>query len=227
MDPYTFSGEFRKAAVDYRYLLEGGYPEKPVLKLVGDRFRLSRIQRQVLYRGIDARERSALRSEKRREPAISDTSLYVDGYNVLFTIYNYLSGRQLFICDDGFLRDTGELRGRISNKPVFNTAVELLIEYAARFDQLVFQVFLDEPVSHSGRLAADISKQMMEKNIPGEAVTVPTADTRLSDFDDDLIATSDSAIIDRHRGPVFDLARSILDTAYQPNFPRLALLLDQ
>ena len=43
---------FAEACATYRILRERGYPEKATLKLVGDRHRLSRIQRNCMFRGV-------------------------------------------------------------------------------------------------------------------------------------------------------------------------------
>jgi hypothetical protein len=45
------SDAFINACHDYYYLLNRHFPERGVLKLVGDRYRLDGDQRTVLYRG--------------------------------------------------------------------------------------------------------------------------------------------------------------------------------
>ena len=42
---------FADAAADYLFLLEHRYPQAAVLKLTGDRYKLSSLERSVLYRG--------------------------------------------------------------------------------------------------------------------------------------------------------------------------------
>jgi len=49
------SDGFFQAVCDYRYLLGHGYPQKSILKLVGDRYALPSHERVMLYRGL-ARE---------------------------------------------------------------------------------------------------------------------------------------------------------------------------
>ncbi len=43
---------FTEAVQDYQFLLEKSYSNKEVLKLVGDRYHLTKIQQTLLYRGI-------------------------------------------------------------------------------------------------------------------------------------------------------------------------------
>ena len=45
---------FMNACKDYAYLINRNYPERGTLKLVGDRYRLTRDQRTILYRGISS-----------------------------------------------------------------------------------------------------------------------------------------------------------------------------
>ena len=47
-DGMPVGAEFRQAALDYRLLLDRGYPVNATLKLVGDRYRLDRTDRIVL-----------------------------------------------------------------------------------------------------------------------------------------------------------------------------------
>ncbi|HER10160.1 MAG TPA: DUF434 domain-containing protein [Bacteroides sp.] len=217
-----FTDELMRAAGHYEWMLSRGYPQKSALKLVGDRFSLPGKYRQVLYRGICAREQAEARKKKLGFVREGDVVL-VDTYNVLFTINNYLLGRPVFISNDGFLRDAGEMRGRITNKPVFNRGVNLLLDVMKAWKNAKVTLYLDEPVSFSGRLSIELSKDMVEMDIDGEAFTVNSPDHMLKHTASDAICTSDSAIIDHYEGRIVDLARSILDTFYHPDFPVLAV----
>ena len=61
--PYStwINEDFKLACRDYFYLVDHHFPERGVLKLVGDRYRLDGDQRTVLYRGISSRKRSDMR----------------------------------------------------------------------------------------------------------------------------------------------------------------------
>jgi hypothetical protein len=58
---YAASTSLLAAARDYRWLLDRGYPQSASLKLVGDRYRLERDERLVLFRGVFAGAASASR----------------------------------------------------------------------------------------------------------------------------------------------------------------------
>lgn len=217
-----FPDQLMKAAKEYLWLLSKGYPQQQSLKLVGDKFMLTREMRQVLYRGISSEEKAARRKGMIGTVKEGDLVL-IDTYNVLFTVSNYLLGRPLFISNDGILRDAGEMRGRILNKPLFNRAVGLFLDVLQEWSGATYLLYLDEPVSFSGRLAIELSKDMAEMDIEGEAITVPSPDRMLMHEASDAICTSDTAIIDHYRGRVVDLPHSLLSKFFQPEFPSLDL----
>jgi len=218
----SFPQDFISAASEYSWLLSRSYPQKAVLKLVGDKYMLPGDMRQVLYRGVSADQ--AARSRKSKIGAVrAGDRVLVDAYNVLFTVNNYLLGKPLFISNDGILRDAGEMRGRITNKPVFTRSVCLMLDVLRLWNSATFILYLDEPVSFSGRLAIELSKDMVQMEIEGEALAVRSPDQKLLSENSDAICTSDSAIIDRYTGRVVDLPRYLLEKFFDPAFPSLDL----
>jgi hypothetical protein len=215
-----FPAPVMKAAKEYLWLLTKGYPQNASLKLVGDKFMLPGEMRQVLYRGVAASNVAAVRKQKIGSVSRGDLVL-IDTYNVLFTVNNYLLGKHLFICNDGMLRDAGEMRGRIINKPQFSRSVSLMLEVLQGWTGVTFIHYLDEPVSFSGRLSNDLSKDMVQMGIEGDAHVVHSPDRKLMDERSDAICTSDSAIIDHYSGKVIDLPRKLLQKYFQPDLPVL------
>ena len=211
------------AAGEYLWLLDHSYPQVPSLKLVGDKFRLPGELRQVLYRGISASD-AALARRKKKGSISGGDHIGVDAYNVLFTVNNYLLGRRVFISNDGYLRDAGEMRGRIVKKQVFSRSVDLLLETLVDWEEVSFQLWLDEPVSHSGDLARRLSTEMKERGIRGRADTDPSPDNKLIEMDYKVLCTSDSVVIDRFGGRTFDLARYLLERHFNALFPDLGEL---
>jgi hypothetical protein len=216
----TISESLLEAAKEYLWMLNRGYPQKASLKFVGDKFMLTRDMRQILYRGISA----SAQAEKRKAMISMVTAgdrVLVDAYNVLFTINNYLLGKPLFISNDGLLRDAGEMRGRIHDKPVFKRAVDLFLEVLGVWSGAIFRLYLDEPVSFSGRLSIELSKDMAEMGIEGEAWAVPSPDHELKHEKGDVICTSDTAILDYYQGRVVDIPQYTLKKFFQSDFPVL------
>ena len=64
--------DFKQAVIDYLYLLEKLYPHKAILKIIGDRYRLSKTQRSILFRGITRKEAASY-------------ARFVGNYNQYFT----------------------------------------------------------------------------------------------------------------------------------------------
>jgi len=213
-----FSENIYQAAGDYLWMLSRDYPQQGALNMVGDKYKLTRDMRQVLYRGISSETLADERNKKIGSVMPGDVVL-IDTYNVLFTINNYLLGKPVFISNDGILRDAGEMRGRIVNKQLFNRAVELLLDQLKEWSGSSFILYLDEPVSYSGRFSVELSKDMVQMDIEGDARTVKSPDHELKHEKSDAICTSDSAIIDHYTGRVVDIPHFLLVKYFQPVFP--------
>lgn len=215
-----FSDQLKQAADEYFWMLSRGYPQASALKLVGDKFMLPRDMRQILYRGIVAGEQAQSRRKKIASITKGDRVL-IDTYNVLFTVNNYLLGRPVFISNDGILRDAGEMRGRIINKPQFSRSVSLMLDVLLLWPEATYVHYLDEPVSHSGRLSIELCKDMVQMGIEGDAFVVQSPDHMLKTVKSEAICTSDGGIIDNYRGKVVDLPRFLLQHYFQAEIPRL------
>lgn len=213
---------FRLAAQDYFFLVERHYSRTSALKLVGDRYQLSSVHRSMLYRGVASSAEASSRIHKLTDE-VESLPLHVDGLNVLYTIANYLYGRVLFISTDGWLRDAGEVHGdeggcSPKRGDILGTAVSLVIEWLAERRPCEVDIYLDEPVSLSGELAAYLRRELLDAKLPGTAMTVQSADFVLKRVVDAVVATSDSTIIDASCCRVCDLARRILSESFAPEF---------
>jgi hypothetical protein len=215
-----FSDHLLQAAGEYLWMLSKGYPQKASLKLVGDKFMLPRDMRQILYRGVVPEQQAKSRLAKIGSVEKGDLVL-IDTYNVLFTVNNYLLGRPLFISNDGMLRDAGEMRGRIINKPQFSRSVSLMLEVLQNWPAATYIHYLDEPVAYSGRLSIELCKDMVQMGINGDAYTVQSPDQVLIQEKSDAICTSDGAIIDHYNGKVIDMPRFLLQDFFQSSFPKI------
>lgn len=215
-----FSDHVLQSAEEYLWMLSKGYPQKAALKLVGDKFMLSRDMRQVLYRGVVPSDRAGLRRGKIGSVEKGDLVL-IDTYNVLFTVNNYLMGKPLFISNDGLMRDAGEMHGHIVDKPQFTRSIAMMLEVLHIWPKATFIHYLDEPVSFSGRLSIELCKDMMQMEIEGDAHTVKSPDQMLISERSDAICTSDGAIIDHYQGKVIDLPRFLLEYNFKSDFPKI------
>ncbi|MCP5104523.1 MAG: DUF434 domain-containing protein, partial [bacterium] len=216
------TGSFKDALRDYLSLIDREYPETPALKLVGDRYRLTGLQRTVLYRGIRPTEKALVR-EKKIDGDLKGKTLYMDGYNVIFTVMNYLLGKTVFIGNDGILRDAGETYGKIENERLFYRAVDSLFNLIREGEADPVIMYLDSPVSDSGSHRAILERRMWLSGIDGQVILAKSADTLLKEKSGGIIATSDSEIIDAVDCPIIDLARRYLETRNKTDIPDLAL----
>ncbi|MFH2115081.1 MAG: DUF434 domain-containing protein [Spirochaetota bacterium] len=206
------------AARDYRLLLDRGYPVAATLKLVGDRHRLDKKERNILFRGVLNQVTSATIAARLVSAPDPGFSLALDGYNVLFTLINYRRGHPLFLSTDGLVRDAGGAYGRISHSADFGEALELLVPMLASLVPSLTTVYLDAPVSGSGGHASAIREVLAKAGLPCQVQVVPSADPPLIAFDGQLVATSDSVIAARAQARVYDLARATLEYRYGVEF---------
>jgi hypothetical protein len=207
----------RRAASDYARLLSSGYPPKATLKLVADRYRLGTAERSMLLRGVCPR-RAARKRRRKATRRIRGGVLWVDGYNVLYTVACYLRGARVFLGMDGFLRDCGEQHGRRSDPTDLRRALGVVLAYCEEREVRAMHMLLDSPVSSSGELAAGIRGALADRGLEGDARAVRSPDHELRSRSSGIVATSDSAVIDACSVAVHDLAQWCLRNAFAPRF---------
>ena len=221
MNNAYLSKNFNNAAKDYYYLSGKDYSQKATIKLIGDRYRLSGIERSVLLRGIIKKEIADTRKKKiLKESEIINQILIIDCYNVLITISSYLNGKFLYISNDGFLRDAAESHGLRKKDEMLSRSLTLLFKYLSEKKVKNIEVYLDSPVSYSKELSHKINLLFDEYKITGKSFLVKSADYHLIQNKNGICSTSDSTIID-HKNHVFDLSFCILEFFFKPDFINL------
>jgi hypothetical protein len=201
----------QKAAEDFRYLLNRGYPRKAALEIVGNRYGLTFDERHLFHRGVF----SDVDSESRRTKIISikairNKDLAIDGHNVLITVEAGLSGRPLILADDGFVRDISGLSGNFRRTEVTERALQMIILFLKKCRPRQALFLFDAPISKSGILAQELRALLKKESLPGDALAMKVPEKILIGFQG-VIATSDTAIIDRSE-EVIDLAGDIIRT---------------
>lgn len=200
---------FKEALRDYFFLLNRDYPEKAALKLVGDRYRLSSLERVTLYRGITSKDK-ALQRRGKITVDLKGEEIYIDGYNVLFSMMNYLLGKLIFIGNDGLLRDCGEVYGKVKNETLLYRAVDILLDFLRVCGASRVEIYFDSPLTGSTRHVREVGKKLEAAGLKGKALSVKSADDELKEKKGGIIATSDSEIIDCSASQVADIARAAL-----------------
>jgi hypothetical protein len=199
-----------EACDDYRWLLARGYPAAAALKLVGDRHRLPRVERNALFRGAFDPVAAAARRRKLVDPdAVRGRPLAVDWYNVLITVETYLAGGTLFLADDGVVRDAAAVHGSWRRGPRTEPATGALAAALARLGPSRLDVFVDAPVAFSGELAGELRASLAAAvPVPVEVSLAASADGPLKRYGG-VVASSDSVVIDAATAAV-DLPRLAL-----------------
>jgi len=204
---------FAEACAEYKYFREKGYPEKATLKLVGERHRLTRVQRNSMFRGIVVDAVAGPRLRKIVLPEnVRGRSLGIDWYNVLITLESYLRGSPVFVSGDGVVRDSSETHGsyrssELTVRAVREIAGELMDMAPSRID-----IFLDSPIAFSGLMAEEVRLMVADVPCPAEVSVAHSADFPLKGYEG-IVATSDSVILDSAR-QVVDLPRSVLQRRF-------------
>jgi len=202
--------ELHQAAVDFFFLQNHCYPRESALEWVGNRYQLTRIERDFLNRGVFSQE-AALRRRAKRCAGSSwqEKTLMVDGHNVHITIESALGGALLLLSNDGALRDLAGRSSRFSLTETSEMAMDLLFSLLdeLRPGKVVF--LFDAPLSRSGQMAEGYRQRMKKLGIAGSARAVPVPEREFN-YRECVIASSDRAVLDAST-EWLDLARWALD----------------
>jgi len=222
----TFSEHFTTALEDYVFLLERRYPQKTILKMIGDRYALSGIERTMLFRGVTTREKAHGRTARLsgcRE--LKDSLLHLDGINTLLTLGSYLNGSTVFIGTDGVLRDASEVHGKVFRTDLLDRAAGLLAGFLATIRPAETRVYIDSPAATARSAAIACSRHLAEQELAFTLVEDVSPDHLIKKVETGIIATSDSMIIDLASVKVCDLARHCLEHHFKTHFIDLRGLL--
>jgi hypothetical protein len=225
-DEELFSDEalpaLRAAVRDLSWLRTRGYAETSALKVVGDRYQLHRRQRVAIARCACSESARERRASSRINPSdISGKLLLIDGFNVITTIEVALAGGVLLLGQDQCMRDMASYHGSYRLVHETERAVDILVDVIESMQPAKTLIYIDRPVSNSGRLAKTIREASTAKDAEIEALTADGVDELLK-ASNAAVATSDSAILDRG-GQWLNLARLAVER-HSPELDPLWLL---
>ncbi|MBT8406788.1 MAG: DUF434 domain-containing protein [Deltaproteobacteria bacterium] len=202
------------AAADFLYLLDRGYSRSASLQLVGNRYTLDRLHREVLHRGVFAREEAKQRCKRLVGPEeLVDRKLVVDGHNVIITTESRFAGRPLIAANDGLIRDVAGISHRYRISSQTHDAIENLLQFLHKYPPRETLFYLDAPIRQSGELAAKIRAELKSWNLPGDAQAKKVPEKRLIGAQG-IVASSDSAVLDEVKQS-FDLAGAVIKSLSQ------------
>jgi len=185
------------AASDICWLLSRGYPRESALKLVGDRYALTKRQRTAVGRACCSDEARDFRLHKRAVPENGST-LYIDGYNVLTTIEAALGQGVIIKCRDSTFRDIAAMQGTYRKVKETERALSIMAEMAVELKVAEYTIFLDKPVSNSAGLKKRMLETAKAKEQNWHVELVKDPDRILMTLSG-VIATSDSHVLDQCR----------------------------
>ncbi len=198
------------------WLLSRGYSDNGALKLVGDRHKLCKRQRDALLRCACSEQACALRRSRRLSPEkLVGRPLAIDGFNLLISAECWLSGGVLFKGRDGLLRDLASVHG--SYRAVLETrpSLQRIMTSLSTLQAGSLFFWFDQPVSNSGRVAGWVRQELERAGLCGEVACVSNPDRQLAESNH-VVVTSDGWVLD-HAAAHFDLLGLLMRQADAPS----------
>jgi len=187
----------RSATQDLCWLLSHGYALRSSSELVGNRHNLSTRQRHAVNRCACSDDARSARRQKELVPGqLEHQELWIDGFNILTGLEAALSGGVILGGCDGCYRDLASVHARHHQVQETLPALTLTGNWAQAHGVNRCVWWLDRPVSNSGRLRQMMLDLAATKAWDWRIELVWSPDKVLSDTSE-IIATSDSAILDR------------------------------
>lgn len=200
LDAQLFSAKalpiLQEAVRDLSWLRTRGYAERSAIKLVGDRYQLRQRQRIAVGRCACSDSAKKLRASRQRDgKEVTDRALAIDGLNAITTIEVALAGGVLLLGRDQCMRDMASFHGSYRLVQETERAVAILIDVIDSLRPSKAILYIDRPVSNSGRLAEIVRKAAAGRGSKLEALTADRVDETLM-ASSAVVATSDSMILD-------------------------------
>jgi len=201
----------RQATADLCWLLDHGYGIKSATELVGDRFHLTRRQRNAVARcACSEADRQRRLSHCIRPEQLRGEELWLDGLNVLTAVETALGGGVILVGHDGCCRDVAGVFSNYHKVAETLPALRAIGRYTSQCGVSKCRWWLDKPVSNSGRLKRILQEMATEAGWPWELDLVADPDRVLATAAQ-IISTSDHAILDRCQR-WFNLSREVIAT---------------
>lgn len=185
----------RAAVSDLSWLRTRGYGDSGALKLVGDRYRLRRRQRNAVARSACSNDERAHRTSGRHTLVdLEGDWIDVDGFNVLISVEGMLGGAYLFLGRDGAVRDVEAVQNTYRFVDETMSAIRVICQCAVRHgvEGLIWR--LDAHVSNVGRLKETLASACPEP--VGWKIDVQDEVDAVLRESSHPVATSDSDILD-------------------------------
>lgn len=186
----------RAAVHDLSWLRTRGYGDTSSVKMVGDRYRLKRRQRNAVARSACSDAERAHRRVRRKAPsAVAGHWIDIDGFNVLISVEGLLGGAYLFVGRDRAYRDVDPVQGTYRMVAETTPAICAIRDAILRRHAVGVTWWLDAHVSNVGRLKTRLADHGPAA-LGWEIQVSDQVDDALA-ASSNLVATSDSAVLDQ------------------------------
>lgn len=184
----------KEAAKDAHYLLNRGYKVKTATMFVQQHYMLSEAQRLSIARSIASDNDIVLRKAKElSKEDCNGKEVYIDGFNAIIPMESLLSNSPLFFCMDGAIRDMANLKGSYSIIDKTEGAIRLILDELDKLGVVKAHIYLDKPISNSGRLKTLIRELSEEYNVEVDIELLNAVDKQL--YDKDCVVSGDCIIL--------------------------------
>ncbi|MFX0114596.1 MAG: DUF434 domain-containing protein [Candidatus Hodarchaeota archaeon] len=205
---------------DVSYLLNRSYDKRRAIDFVASRYLLDRSIRNFIFRTLSSNLIADQTKVKlRTSEQLAGFNLGIDGFNILLTLREMIQRKPVYLCYDHVIRD---ISGNYGNFPLDSEgkiAIQTLSSILLTVPVKQFTVLLDEPVSHSGEIAAEMRTELnkqtqnsfsaqegIKNRFEDAVVTVRSPDHELNKFD--VVASHDSIVIERAKW-IFDIPQHV------------------
>jgi len=185
----------KRASSDVVAIIDRGYPIKNVSTFVGNHYQLSERQRIAITRAVSPTTDVKKRLDKLIIGTSENSTVYIDGLNVIITLETMLSQTTLIRCMDETIRDLAGLRGTYRLIDKTDTSIKLIGDELSALKVSKAMFYLDSPVSNTGRLSQHIYEILENYPFDVEVELVPNADVILEKKHH--VITSDAIILNQ------------------------------
>ncbi len=197
----------KNAKEDIYYLVNRDYDIKRAVTFVGDRFMLSARQRMALTRIISGENDIKSRLKKEVSGNLFGERVYIDGFNTIISLEVLLSKTTLLSCMDGTIRDLAGLHGTYRLIDKTDRAINLIFKELTNLYVGEAVIYLDSPVSNSGRLKQRILEIANDYDLKVDVELINNVDSVLSKNKN--VITSDAIILNECKSWINLLGRII------------------
>lgn len=186
--------KLKKASEECLYLLDHDYKIKNATIFVGNHYLLSERQRLSIARSLCKTEDVTNRKNKINKNTKGIT-VNIDGFNAIIPLETALSGSLILECMDGSIRDLADLKGTYQIIEKTELAVNLIIRKLKELNIEKANIYLDKPISNSGRLKSLIMDIAKKNKFNVNVELIDHVDQFL--YEKENVITGDSVILNK------------------------------